>query len=96
MGKSRRRDILVDEDEMVAFFDVFPSKCAVNLFFVNGLQNVILQLLIACDLSVKRSAGASRYLLRPIQMSEGMEFNLTTGYHFEPKDIDDGVTLMSH
>ena len=96
-SKSRRRDILVDEDEMVAFYqERIPQHVCSEPSFRKWVAK--------CDTSTLDSLRFEREALKRAEASNVSvvehpdvwrhgDLTLPLSYHFEPKDIDDGVSV---
>jgi len=97
-SKSRRRDILVDEEELVDFYrQSLPEHlCNESLFRKWWGQHHQKQpelLHFSAEQLQKHDAQQITALSYPEQWFQG-NLTLALDYHFEPKDVDDGVSVM--
>lgn len=96
--KSRRRDLLVDEDTLVDFYaEKLPEHICSEVNFKKWWKKQ------ASDNPTLLNFDPDTLLKKGTQHIDALSFpetfrqnNLTLGleYHFDPKDIDDGVSLM--
>lgn len=96
-SKSRRRDILVDEDEMVAFYqERLPQQVCSEPSFRKWIAKCDTSTLdgLRFEREALKRTGASKVSLaaHPDVWRHG-DLTLPLSYHFEPKDIDDGVSV---
>lgn len=96
--KSRRRDLLVDEDTLVDFYaSKIPSHICSEVNFKKWWKKQSSEnpqlLNFDPDALLKKDTGHIDASSFPETFRQN---NLTLGldYHFDPKDIDDGVSLM--
>ncbi len=95
--KSRRQDVLVDEELIAAFYDKqIPDGICTAVGFEQWLKkasagNPKLLYLIRDDLMRHEAAGVTTDLFPKLMRNAGIEMALT--YHFEPGSVRDGVTL---
>ena len=95
--KSRRQDVLVDEELIAAFYDkVLPTDICTAVGFEQWLkkastENPRLLYLSRDDLMRHEAAGITTELFPKVMRNAGIEMALT--YHFEPGSVRDGVTL---
>jgi ATP-dependent helicase HrpA len=96
--KSRRRDLLVDEDTLVDFYsDKIPSHICSEVNFKKWWKKQSVEnpdvLNFDPKALLKKDTGHIDALSFPETFRQN---NLTLGlnYHFDPKDEDDGVSLM--
>lgn len=95
-AKSRRRDILVDEEDLVAFYQQhIPESICTEADFRKWWNKQQDKSLLNFDIEQLMRQGASHVseLDYPTRWHQG-NLSLALDYHFEPKDIDDGVSLM--
>ena len=95
--KSRRQDVLVDEELIAAFYDnVLPNDICNAVGFEQWLKqasrdNPKVLYLSRDDLMRHEAAGVTTDLFPKVMRHTGIEMALT--YHFEPGSMRDGVTL---
>ena len=95
--KSRRLDVLVDEELIAAFYDkLLPESIHNTVDFEQWLRKAIkddpkLLYLSRDDLMRHEAAGVTTDLFPKVMRTAGIEMSLT--YHFEPGAVRDGVTL---
>ncbi len=95
--KSRRQDVLVDEELIAAFYDqLIPEDICTTVGFEKWLKkssidNPKLLHLSRDDLMRHEAAGITTELFPKVMRHAGIEMALT--YHFEPGSVRDGVTL---
>ncbi len=95
--KSRRQDVLVDEELIAAFYDnLIPEDVCTAVGFEQWLkkasaENAKLLHLSRDDLMRHEAAGITTELFPKVMRNAGIEMALT--YHFEPGSVRDGVTL---
>jgi len=95
--KSRRQDVLVDEELIAAFYDkMIPPDLCTAVGFEQwlkkaGADNPKLLHLSRDDLMRHEAAGITTELFPKVMRNAGVEMALT--YHFEPGSVRDGVTL---
>ena len=96
--KSRRRDLLVDEDTLVDFYgEKIPSHICSEINFKKWWKKQSLEnpnvLNYDAEALLKKDTNHIDALSFPETFRQN---NLTLGlvYHFDPKDEDDGVSLM--
>lgn len=95
--KSRRTDILIDENLIVAFYDRHLPPSVINGFSFEKWhkdatkENPRLLFLHRDDLMRHEAAGITTELFPKTLNLAGIE--MTLGYHFEPGSVRDGVTL---
>ncbi len=95
--KSRRQDVLVDEDLIAAFYDSqIPADVCNAVLFEQWLKqasrdNPKVLYLSRDDLMRHEAAGITTELFPKVMRHAGIEMALT--YHFEPGAVRDGVTL---
>jgi ATP-dependent helicase HrpA len=96
--KSRRRDLLVDEDTLVNFYaEIIPSHICSEVNFKKWWKKQSVEnsnvLNFDPDALLKKDATHIDALSFPETFRQN---NLTLGldYHFDPKDEDDGVSLI--
>ncbi|MBT1065164.1 ATP-dependent RNA helicase HrpA [Bowmanella sp. Y26] len=95
-AKSRRRDILVDEEDLVAFYQThIPESVCTEADFRKWWNKQQDKTLLNFDIEQLMRQGASHVseLDYPTRWHQG-NLSLALDYHFEPKDVDDGVSLM--
>ncbi|WP_105103490.1 ATP-dependent RNA helicase HrpA [Microbulbifer pacificus] len=96
-AKSRRRDIVVDDEVVFRFFDERLPADIVNLagfdkWRKQAEQNDPRLLFIPRELMMQQDAGHVGEAQFPDSLtSGGIEYPL--GYHFEPGSVDDGVSI---
>ncbi len=95
--KSRRQDVLVDEELIAAFYEqLIPEDICTAVGFEQWLKKAsaddpkLLQL-SRDDLMRHEAAGITTELFPKVMRNAGIEMALT--YHFEPGSVRDGVTL---
>jgi ATP-dependent helicase HrpA len=95
--KSRRQDVLVDDQLIEAFYDKLVPSDVVNgagfeaWYKAASHDDPKLLYLIREDLMRHEAAGVTTELFPKKMMAAGLELQLT--YHFEPGSVRDGVTL---
>ncbi|CAM8631847.1 HrpA HrpA-like helicases [Oxalobacteraceae bacterium] len=95
--KSRRLDVLVDEELIAAFYDkLLPESIHNTVDFEKWLRQASkddpkLLYLSRDDLMRHEAAGVTTDLFPKVMRTAGIEMSLT--YHFEPGAVRDGVTL---
>ena len=95
--KSRRQDVLVDEELIAAFYDKeLPKDICNAVGFEQWLRKASqehpkLLYLSRDDLMRHEAAGVTTDLFPKLMRNAGAEMALT--YHFEPGSVRDGVTL---
>ncbi len=95
--KSRRQDVLVDEELIAAFYDkAIPAGICTTVGFEQWLKQANAQTprllyLSRDDLMRHEAAGITTDLFPKLMRNAGIEMALT--YHFEPGSVRDGVTL---
>lgn len=95
--KSRRLDVLVDDELMIAFYDkIIPADVCNGIGFEKWhkdatASNPKLLYLNRDDLMRHEAAGVTTDLFPKVMRIAGVEMGLT--YHFEPGTPRDGVTL---
>lgn len=95
--KSRRLDVLVDEELIAAFYDkLLPADINTTVDFERWHRTASkddpkLLYLSRDDLMRHEAAGITTDLFPKVMRTAGMEMSLT--YHFEPGAVRDGVTL---
>ena len=95
--KSRRQDVLVDEELIAAYYDkLIPADVCTAVGFEQWLKkasddNPKLLHLSRDDLMRHEAAGITTELFPKLMRNAGIEMALT--YHFEPGSLRDGVTL---
>jgi len=95
--KSRRQDVLVDDQLIEAFYDkLIPADVVNGAGFEAWYKKAShddpkLLYLIREDLMRHEAAGVTTELFPKKMMAAGLELQLT--YHFEPGSVRDGVTL---
>ncbi len=95
--KSRRQDVLVDQELIAAFYDnQIPEDICTAVDFEKWLKqatsdNPKLLHLSRDDLMRHEAAGITTELFPKVMRNAGVEMALT--YHFEPGSVRDGVTL---
>jgi len=95
--KSRRQDVLVDEELIAAFYDhAVPEGIHNTVDFEKWLRqasanNPTLLYLNRDDLMRHEAAGITTDIFPKVMRTAGIEMGLT--YHFEPGSVRDGVTL---
>ena len=95
--KSRRLDVLVDEELIAAFYDhVLPADICNGITFEKWYKDAVrddakLLYLNRDDLMRHEAAGITTDLFPKLLPGVGIEMGLT--YHFEPGSLRDGVTL---
>ncbi len=95
--KSRRQDVLVDEELIAAFYDkLLPEGLCTAVDFEKWLKKANaddpkLLHLSRDDLMRHEAAGVTTDLFPKVMRNAGVEMALT--YHFEPGSVRDGVTL---
>ncbi|MGB9988756.1 ATP-dependent RNA helicase HrpA [Pseudoduganella rhizocola] len=95
--KSRRQDVLVDDQLIEAFYDkLIPAEVVNGAGFEAWYKKASqddpkLLYLIREDLMRHEAAGVTTELFPKKMMAAGLELQLT--YHFEPGSVRDGVTL---
>ncbi|WP_148862620.1 ATP-dependent RNA helicase HrpA [Marinobacter fonticola] len=95
--KSRRRDLLVDEETLVAFYDErLPESVVSGQHFETWWKGLSAEQLNALDLTeediLQRAPDAQIGMAYPDELEwEGARYPLS--YEFEPTRADDGVTL---
>ncbi|WP_240162418.1 ATP-dependent RNA helicase HrpA [Glaciimonas sp. PAMC28666] len=95
--KSRRLDVLVDEELIAAFYDkLIPIDICNGITFEKWLKDIshknpTLLYLNRDDLMRHEAAGVTTDLFPKLMRVAGIEMGLT--YHFEPGTPRDGVTL---
>lgn len=95
-AKSRRRDILVDEEDLVAFYQQhIPEPICTEADFRKWWNKQQDKSLLNFDIEQLMRQGASHVseLDYPTRWHQG-NLSLALDYHFEPKEVDDGVSLM--
>ncbi|MBN7822110.1 ATP-dependent RNA helicase HrpA [Bowmanella sp. Y57] len=95
-AKSRRRDILVDEEDLVAFYQThIPESVCTEADFRKWWHKQQDKTLLNFDIEQLMRQGASHVseLDYPTRWHQG-NLSLALDYHFEPKDVDDGVSLI--
>ncbi|MCA0892966.1 ATP-dependent RNA helicase HrpA [Microbulbifer agarilyticus] len=97
-AKSRRRDIVVDDEVVYRFFDERVPADIVNLAGFEKWRKQAEQkdpqlLFIPRDLMMQQDAGHVGEAQFPDSLtSSGIEYPLS--YHFEPGSVDDGVSIQ--
>lgn len=96
--KSRRRDILVDEDELIAFYeqripDDVCSEAGFKKWWSKKSNNTPNYLHFDPQSLLKHQAGNVNALNYPDHWMQG-NLTLKLAYLFEPRDQDDGVSLI--
>jgi len=95
--KSRRQDVLVDEELIAAFYDkAIPDGICTAVGFEQWLKQASVEhpkllYLSRDDLMRHEAAGITTDLFPKVMRNAGIEMALT--YHFEPGSVRDGVTL---
>ena len=95
--KSRRLDVLVDEELIAGFYDkLLPESIHNTVDFEQWLRKASkddpkLLYLSRDDLMRHEAAGVTTDLFPKVMRTAGIEMSLT--YHFEPGAVRDGVTL---
>ena len=95
--KSRRTDVLIDEELIAAFYDQHLPPSVINGFSFEKWhkeatkENPKLLFLNRDDLMRHEAAGITTELFPKTLNLAGIE--MTLGYHFEPGSVRDGVTL---
>ena len=95
--KSRRLDVLVDEELIAGFYDkLLPESIHNTVDFEKWLRKASkddpkLLYLSRDDLMRHEAAGVTTDLFPKVMRTAGIEMSLT--YHFEPGAVRDGVTL---
>jgi ATP-dependent helicase HrpA len=95
--KSRRQDVLVDEELIAAFYDqVLPKDICNAAGFEQWLKRVSVEqpkllYLSRDDLMRHEAAGITTDLFPKLMRNAAIEMALS--YHFEPGSVRDGVTL---
>ena len=95
--KSRRLDVLVDEELIAGFYDkLLPESIHNTVDFDKWLRKASkddpkLLYLSRDDLMRHEAAGVTTDLFPKVMRTAGIEMSLT--YHFEPGAVRDGVTL---
>ncbi len=95
--KSRRVDVLVDDELIVAFYDkLLPAEVCSGITFEKWHKDITaknprLMFLEKEDLMRHEAAGVTTELFPKKMQAAGMDMSLT--YHFEPGSVRDGVTL---
>ena len=95
--KSRRLDVLVDEELIAAFYDkLIPESITTTVAFELWLRKASkddpkLLYLDRDDLMRHEAAGVTTDLFPKVLRTAGIEMSLT--YHFEPGAVRDGVTM---
>jgi ATP-dependent helicase HrpA len=95
--KSRRLDVLVDDELIAAFYDkLIPADVVNGAGFEKWHKDATaaepkLLYLIRDELMRHEAAGVTTDLFPKTMMAAGLEMALT--YHFEPGSVRDGVTL---
>ncbi len=95
--KSRRVDVLVDDELIIAFYDkLLPADVCNGIVFEKWhkdatAKNPKLLFLNKEDLMRHEAAGITTELFPKKMQAAGVEMPLT--YHFEPGSVRDGVTL---
>ena len=95
--KSRRQDVLVDEELIAAFYEqLIPEGICTTVGFEQWLKQASadqpkLLHLSRDDLMRHEAAGVTTDLFPKMMRNAGIEMALT--YHFEPGSVRDGVTL---
>jgi len=95
--KSRRLDVLVDEELIAAFYDkLLPESIHNTVDFEQWLRKASkddpkVLYLSRDDLMRHEAAGVTTDLFPKVMRTAGIEMSLT--YHFEPGAVRDGVTL---
>ncbi len=95
--KSRRQDVLVDDELIAAFYDnLIPEDVCTAVAFERWLKQASadhpkLLHLSRDDLMRHEAAGITTELFPKLMRNAGVEMALT--YHFEPGSVRDGVTL---
>ena len=95
--KSRRLDVLVDEELIAAFYDkLIPESITTTVAFEQWLRKASkddpkLLYLNRDDLMRHEAAGVTTDLFPKVLRTAGIEMSLT--YHFEPGAVRDGVTM---
>ncbi|AXA94446.1 ATP-dependent RNA helicase HrpA [Massilia sp. YMA4] len=95
--KSRRQDVLVDEQLIEAFYDKLIPHDVVNGAGFEAWHKKATQAdpkllyLVKEDLMRHEAAGVTTELFPKKMLAAGVEMSLT--YHFEPGTVRDGVTL---
>ncbi|AFV00823.1 ATP-dependent RNA helicase HrpA [Simiduia agarivorans] len=98
-AKSRRRDILVDDETIYRFFDERLPADIVNLAGFEHWRKAAEQqqpklLYLTRDYLMQHDAGAVTEAQFPNSLNLG-GLELPLQYHFEPNHADDGVSLMA-
>ena len=94
--KSRRRDILVDEDDLVAFYQQhLPDQICSEASFSKWWRKQSDKNLLRFEPEQLRKENAAAFDPNgfPDQWLQG-NLTLPLTYHFEPKDEDDGISLI--
>ncbi|MFT4995380.1 MAG: ATP-dependent helicase HrpA, partial [Paraglaciecola sp.] len=96
--KTRRRDLLVDEENLVAFYaQHIPDDICTEAGFKKWWQKASIdtpQLLhFDADMLFKKQANEVNEYSFPEYWQQG-NLTLALQYHFEPKDPEDGVSLV--
>ncbi len=97
-AKSRRRDILADDDELYAFYDErLPDEIVSRASFDKWREQAERQnprlLFVERERLMQRGAEDITQAQFPDRLEwKGVEFPLS--YHFEPGHVDDGVSLQ--
>ncbi len=95
--KSRRQDVLVDDELIAAFYDsAIPNDVCNSVGFEQWLKqasrdNSKVLYLSRDDLMRHEAAGITTDLFPKVMRHAGIEMAMT--YHFEPGSVRDGVTL---
>jgi ATP-dependent helicase HrpA len=96
--KSRRRDLLVDEDTLVEFYaDRLPDHVCSEVSFKKWWKKQSIENPKVLDFDPQALLKKDTQHIDALSFPETFrQNNLTLGlsYHFAPKDIDDGVSLM--
>ncbi|WP_425427696.1 ATP-dependent RNA helicase HrpA [Bowmanella denitrificans] len=95
-AKSRRRDILVDEEDLVAFYQrLLPATICTEAQLRKwwGKQQDKTLLNFDIEQLMRQDASHVSELDYPANWHQG-NLSLALDYHFEPKDIDDGVSVL--
>ncbi len=95
-AKSRRRDILVDEEHLVAFYqqrlpEDICTEAAFRKWWSKQADKDCLKFNL--DELMRQDADHISALDYPDQWSQG-NLSLPLEYHFDPKDPDDGVSML--
>ena len=96
--KTRRRDLLVDEENLVAFYaQHIPGDICTEAGFKKWWQKISIEtpelLHFDPDMLFKKQANEVNEYSFPEYWRQG-NLTLALQYHFEPKDPDDGVSLL--